>query len=203
MWRPNLGGQTYPDGYKFKRNYRKISGKKDLNSAKALWSRWYDHCEHQCHHMGGCGVLDCQDGTRMVHRHVLCGNVFEVWAEAEKAASKYEEPDKKSIKVVRVLLEDGSRMVGLELPQRSVDSVLDHLNTKARKRTAKTDSRDAARPVVADIKELLRRNVNAIVSEREAVTFTGKQSQVDGSGGSSSPMEMDGAEDAASDDDFE
>ena len=36
-----------------------------------------------------------------------------------------------TFKVVRVLLEDGSRMVGLELPQRSVDSVLDHLNTKA------------------------------------------------------------------------
>ena len=56
-----------------------------------------------------------------------------------------------------------------------------HLRTnasQARKRTAKTDSRDAARPVVADIKELLRRNVNAIVSEREAVTFTGKQRQV-------------------------
>eukprot|EP00039_Didymoeca_costata_P003109 m.65130 g.65130 ORF g.65130 m.65130 type:complete len:1396 (-) comp11709_c0_seq1:101-4288(-) len=94
------------------------SGKEELK-LKEIWEDIYEGCLNHCVHKNGCKAgAKCAVGIRVSPLHVLCGQIIACWTQLQQALKNL--PDLKTsertMKIVRVALSNGQRVVGLSSP---------------------------------------------------------------------------------------
>lgn len=129
-YRPHIGTQTRSVPLnEIQRSYTKMQ---DLDKAKFYWQKHYESSAHQCSHMYWSGRcfnvklgLKCDEGMRRRKYTVLSGSIFAVWNRIEHQLRKrefYESP-----RVIRLKTTDGSKIIGILLPNESVYDIIEDL----------------------------------------------------------------------------
>jgi len=121
--RPNTGRSPYEEEKADLLNkYNKIS----LEDAEAGWKVQYDRTRDQCIHGVGCkSGPSCKTGCRITQIHLLCGGIIPLLSALELAMAKNGDKlgltkESRSLRVVRVELDNGQRLVGLRYPEQLI-----------------------------------------------------------------------------------
>jgi hypothetical protein len=172
-WKPNVP-MSQPTYVELKKWYKPVQ---DDKFVEKLWNEWYKRCAKSCAHFGGCEAGEkCTFGKRVEHRYVLTGAVFPIWNMVDGLDhGVIVKPDGTSVKVVTNVIrvnvlddqEVSSRLVGLELPQGSVDMVRDFFKNLI-PGSVKTafSSRDPAAKVKPEILKLLQSSIAELQAEK-------------------------------------
>lgn len=102
--------------------------KTTAESARSSWDKAYKHAEKNCGHKVNtfsCEGESCTFKKRMKDYYVLTGLVLPFWGIMKDVwrTSLHTNKDMTKVKVVRVVCEDGRRIVGVLVPQKEVQSV--------------------------------------------------------------------------------
>ncbi|KFM82075.1 Protein strawberry notch-like protein, partial [Stegodyphus mimosarum] len=125
VYRPNTGLQAKQETLdELKSKYHK-SDKKEVEEH---WKENYDASAKLCSHMywyGQCrrktmGVL-CEVGLRQRQYYVLSGSVLSVWTKIESIMSAHHGSHNAKLQVVRLKIDEASRIVGCLIPSNVVD----------------------------------------------------------------------------------
>ncbi|XP_033106930.1 uncharacterized protein LOC117108876 [Anneissia japonica] len=114
--------------------------------AKSDWETQYDHSEIHCTHSyrtGKCKLTtstsQCKHGVRKTPYHILTGSVLSVWSKVEQVLRRHPGSQSK-MQIIRVKLEDDSKLVGCLMPDICVDELQCML----------TEEQKASIPIVID-----------------------------------------------------
>lgn len=124
--RPNTGRSPFEEEKTdLLHKYNKIS----LEEAEAGWKVQYERTRDQCIHGIGCKTgAECKTGCRISQIHLLCGGIIPLLSALELAMDKYADKlgltkENRSLRVVRVELGSGQRLVGLRYPEQLIPEV--------------------------------------------------------------------------------
>lgn len=111
---------------------RKGTKTTNMGKIQELWTHHYAHSAEKCGHIfwrGRCMNkmvgLDCDVGMRRRKYTVLSGSIFAVWNRIEhilRGQEIYQAP-----KVIRLKTTDGSKIVGILVPDECVDDIIQDL----------------------------------------------------------------------------
>lgn len=124
--RPNTGRSPFEEEkVDLLHKYKKIS----LEDAEAGWKAQYERTRDQCIHGLGCktGTV-CKTGCRISQIHLLCGGIIPLLSALELAMAKHADKlgltkESRSLRVVRVELDNAQRLVGLRYPEQLIPEV--------------------------------------------------------------------------------
>ncbi|EDO43449.1 predicted protein [Nematostella vectensis] len=124
--RPNTGQSPFEEEKTdLLHKYTKISP----DEAEKGWKMQYDKTRDHCFHGPGCktGPL-CRVGCRISRVHLLCGGIVPILSTLEWAVSRHAEKaglsrEDRMLRVIRVELDDGQRLVGLRYPEQLIPVV--------------------------------------------------------------------------------
>lgn len=124
--RPNTGRSPFEEEKTdLLHKYKKIS----LQEAEAGWKSQYERTRNHCIHGLGCkNGSSCKTGCRITEIHLLCGGIIPLLSALEIAMEKHADKlgltkDSRSLRVVRVELDSGQRLVGLRYPEQLIPEV--------------------------------------------------------------------------------
>lgn len=130
-FRPHTG--TLTRLVPFNEAQRKGTKLVDMDKAKMIWEKHYTSSVHQCHHAywaGRCSNVvagfSCDEGKRRRKYTVLSGSIFAVWdriLDQLRRLDHYQSP-----RVVRLKTTDGSKIVGVLLPNEIVNDIIENLH---------------------------------------------------------------------------
>ncbi|XP_031566399.1 protein FORGETTER 1-like [Actinia tenebrosa] len=124
--RPNTGQSPFEEEKKdLLHKYQKISPEE----AESGWRAQYDKTKDYCFHGPNCksGAL-CRVGCRISQVSLLCGGIVPIlstleWVVARNADKIGLTRENRTLRVVRVELDDGQRLVGLRYPEQLIPEV--------------------------------------------------------------------------------
>lgn len=126
-FRPHLGAQSRPEPLnEVQRKGLKVQG---IERAKQYWVKHYESSVHQCSHMfwsGRChnsiAGLACDEGMRRRKYTVISGSIFAVWHRIEHHFRQNQYIH--TPRVIRLKTTDGSKIVGVLVPNDAVDDII-------------------------------------------------------------------------------
>ncbi|XP_055306092.1 protein strawberry notch-like [Sitodiplosis mosellana] len=129
-YRPHTGTQTRTVPLNEMQRGTKLC---DLEKAKDYWERHYESSARICSHVywaGRCfnrkAGFDCDEGMRRRKYTVLSGSIFAFWNHIEHQLRRREFPE--SPRIVRLKTTDGSKIVGVLLPNECVSDIIEILH---------------------------------------------------------------------------
>eukprot|EP00794_Sanderia_malayensis_P010731 gene10731-11878_t len=99
------------------------------NEAESGWNKQYDKTETHCIHGPDCkSKLGCKVGCRTTELHLLCGGIISLLGTLESVVNRFAEGlgltrENRTLRVVRVELDNGERLIGLKYPERLIPEV--------------------------------------------------------------------------------
>ncbi|CAG0893596.1 unnamed protein product [Cyprideis torosa] len=127
VYRPNTGRQYKTEVLEdLKQKYKKVTP----DVAQPLWDEQYKWSEKSCSHafwLGQCRRMivgsECDVGLRSKTYHVLSGSVLNVWTEVETVISAYSFNKANRLQVIRMRLDDDTRVIGTIIPNHCVEAL--------------------------------------------------------------------------------
>jgi len=124
--RPNTGRSPFEEEKAdLLHKYNKIS----LPDAESGWKAQYERTRDHCIHGLGCKTgPSCKTGCRITQINLLCGGIIPLLSALELAMAKHADKlgltkESRSLRVVRVELDSGQRLVGLRYPEQLIPEV--------------------------------------------------------------------------------
>eukprot|EP00899_Mesostigma_viride_P003167 jgi/Mesvir1/12851/Mv05881-RA.1 len=107
---------------------------------KGLWDQAYDTAKDQCLHGRKCKLgRACEVGRRLQAVHVLGSVIVPLWGQVESVLMRQAHASKRGIKVVRVeTTTDKRRVVGIQIPEDCVPSLVEGLQKRQQEVVART-----------------------------------------------------------------
>ncbi|KAJ8310282.1 hypothetical protein KUTeg_012147 [Tegillarca granosa] len=99
------------------------------DKAEKGWQEQYERTKNQCMHGSGCKTgRSCKVGSRCYSMHLLCGSIVTIMSVLESTLNKFAaklnlSKSEATIRVVRVKLDDGERVVGIRYPELLISEV--------------------------------------------------------------------------------
>ncbi|EDV27087.1 uncharacterized protein TRIADDRAFT_54670 [Trichoplax adhaerens] len=138
--RPNTGFSSYMENSKdLLQKYHKL----DLSDAENGWKEQYNSTELACIHGGSCKFGSyCTVGIRINRVHIICGGIIPMLSLLESmltnCARKYNlSKEQQTLRIVRVQLDDGRKIVGLRYPEPIISEVTTVLKWAVQQRLLK------------------------------------------------------------------
>lgn len=130
IYRANVGRQNKLDTL----SELKVRGKKiKPDEAKRLWSEIYKLSEYSCRHLlwfNKCTLrerkIQCDEGKRNLYYYVLSGSILSIWSTVESILPQ----NKDKLQIIRFITDDGTRVVGIEIPSSAVDKLKEILENR-------------------------------------------------------------------------
>eukprot|EP01026_Neomeris_dumetosa_P055111 TRINITY_DN49881_c0_g1_i1.p1 TRINITY_DN49881_c0_g1~~TRINITY_DN49881_c0_g1_i1.p1 ORF type:complete len:395 (+),score=36.28 TRINITY_DN49881_c0_g1_i1:133-1317(+) len=124
-YRPNTGQQYRPlDWNIVTQNYTLI----DEELASEVWQQVYELSETECAHGSNCSYQSkCQYGLRIKTVTILYGSIVKIWGILERILQSPKvilAKAERSLRIVRVKLDDGSNLVGVRYPTNLVEEAV-------------------------------------------------------------------------------
>lgn len=126
IYRPNTGLSPFEETKTdLLQKYEKIKPE----NAERGWKDQFARTENDCIHGVNCGAKpSCLVGCRTTHLHLLSGGIISLLNVLEMTVNRHAEAsgfsrENKTLRVVRVELDNGQRLVGLKYPEPLIDEV--------------------------------------------------------------------------------
>ncbi|XP_065056159.1 uncharacterized protein LOC135684506 [Rhopilema esculentum] len=126
IYRPNTGMSPFEET---KDDLLQKYGHVQASDAESGWKLQYEKTESSCIHGSNCkSGPACSVGCRITHLHLLCGGIISLLSTLELVVNRYAEGlgltrENRALRVVRVELDDGQKLIGLKYPDVLISEV--------------------------------------------------------------------------------
>lgn len=148
IYKANTGVQSKPETL----SQVRLRGKKvGPDEAKEHWSQIYNLSEKNCSHrlwydkcIRTTKKMLCDEGKRNLYYYVLSGSILEIWSTIENILPQ----SQSKLQIIRLNSQDGLRVVGIVIPQFSVERLVEILQKRTEVSQAANDAGMKANPSV-------------------------------------------------------
>ena len=133
IYRPNTGMSPFEESRKDL--FQKYEHLGRLEKAEQGWKEQFARTENNCIHGANCKARPkCSVGCRITRLHLLCGGIISLLNILETTVSRCAEAlglsrENKTLRVVRVELDNGERLIGLRYPEALIDEAKKLVNS--------------------------------------------------------------------------
>ncbi|XP_065178274.1 uncharacterized protein LOC135808951 [Sycon ciliatum] len=169
------------------------------------WRKQYEHTLDRCIHSDCKLGSSCKVGCRMSRVGLLSGGIISLWSALETTMNRYIgklelSKGEKSLRVVRVQLDDGQRLIGLRYPEDLIPMVVDYFlrdTVQNRFTGAQAATQAAAAPsqtqVISDDVSLSQLSATQLLASQPPVTVQSASQAANASGKDSAAATSSGA----------